>query len=462
MTTPIARPPIARRSFILGAAGLVVTSGPLGLVGPASAGLPPTKKLGPDLLIAWVDAVFEQVRAERFSPTSAARAYAHVALAGYEAVVGGMPKHRSLSGQLNGFATLPKGSGQHWELAMNEAVGVAAQEVFADRSEASRAALASFAAANAAALSAGVPAQVVRKSIAFGTTVGNGVAARARQDNYLTTRGLAYTPPVGVDKWIRTPPNFGSALEPHWGQVQSFTLLTNNECKPQPPIPYSEAEGSDFWNQANTTYKTVNALTDETKEIALSWRDNPDGSSGLPSGHWMRIACIAIADQGLDLGEAAEVLALTGLALADGFTACWTEKYESNLLRPVTYIQRIIDPNWASFVNSPAFPEYTSGHSVGSAAAAETLTALLGDIPFVDNTGLVNKFPAVQYGSFWEAANEAAISRLYGGIHYPMGIEVGLTQGAAVAQKVLERAVTRRHGSSGSRRRRFESSQKGR
>ena len=309
---------------------------------------------------------------------------------------------------------------------------------------ASQAALAEFAATNAAALSAGLPAQVVNKSLAFGNVVGSGVAARARQDNYLATRGLPYTPPVGLDKWERTPPNFGFALEPHWGQVQSFTLKTNNECKPQPPVPYSEVPGSDFWNQANATYQTALALTDAQRGIALSWRDNPDGTSGLPSGHWMRIACIAVADEGLDLAQAAEVLALTGIALADGFTSCWTEKYETNLVRPVTYIKRVIDPLWSSFVNSPAFPEYTSGHSVGSGAAAETLTALLGAIPFTDNTGLVNGYPTVRFDSFWKAADEAAISRLYGGIHYPMGIEVGLTQGAAVAQKVIERAQTRR------------------
>ena len=437
---------IDRRSFVLGAASLAVGSSQLRMLKPGVQGLPPTKKYDPALLISWIEAVFDQVKAERFSPTSAARAYAHVALAGYEAVVNGMPDHRSLSGQLNGFAPLPKASGHHWEIAMNEAIAVAAQEVFADRSDASRASLASFAAANGERLRAGVSARVVNKSIEFGNAVGTGVVSRARQDNYLATRGLPYTPPTGPDKWIRTPPNFGFALEPHWGQVQTFTLSSNSECKPSRPVPYSEVRGSAFWNQANATYETVNELTDDTRRIALSWRDNPDGTSGLPSGHWMRIACIAITERRLDLGEAAEVLALTGLALADGFTSCWTEKYESNLLRPVTYIQRFIDPNWSSFVNSPAFPEYTSGHSVGSGSAAETLSALFGEIPFTDNTGLVNEYPAVRYRSFWEAADEAAISRLFGGIHYPMGIEVGLTQGAAVAHKVLERARTRRKG----------------
>ena len=164
--------------------------------------------------------------------------------------------------------------------------------------------------------------EVVRKSVRFGTEVGDAVAARAHQDNYVETRNLPYAPSVGDDKWIRTPPNFGFALEPHWGQVQSFTLKTNDECKPEAPVPYSEVPGSDFWNQANATYEAVNNLTDETRATALSWRDNPDGSSGLPAGHWMLIACIAIKDQGMNLAKTAEVLAFTGLALADGFTSC--------------------------------------------------------------------------------------------------------------------------------------------
>lgn len=158
----------------------------------------------------------------------------------------------------------------------------------------------------------------------------------------------------------------------------------------------------------------------------------------------MLIAATAIRDQGLDLGRAAEVLALTGISLADGFTSCWTEKYQTNLLRPVTYIQRLIDPTWASPVNSPAFPEYTSGHSVGSGAAAEVLTALLGPVGFVDTASAPLGFPDRPFTSFWAAAEEAAISRLYGGIHYPMAIEQGLLQGRAVGRTVLARARTRR------------------
>ncbi len=436
-----------RRRFLVTGAGVAAGL----LTGSASAaaeaippGLPPTKQQRPDVAIGWVRAVYDQVKAERFSPPAAARAYAAVAIAAYEAVVGGMPKHRSLGGQLNDLGPVPIERGHHWPIALNEAIAVTAQAVFADRSESSRTALADYGAATAAMLRVGVARPVADRAAAYGNRVGQHVAARMLRDNYLSTRGLPFTPPVGPDKWVRTPPNFGAPIEPHWGQIRSFALRANGECKPPPPVPYSEEADSPFWQQASVVYETSRDLNDARRTTALFWRDNPDGSTGLPSGHWMLVGCIVIEQEQLDLGRAVELLALLGIAVADGFTSCWTEKYETNLLRPVTYIQRLMDPAWSSFVNSPAFPEYTSGHSVGSAAAAEILTAILGTVAYTDDTGLVNGYPSVRYGSFREAANEAATSRLYGGIHYPMGIDAGLVQGADVARKVLERVQTRR------------------
>ncbi len=438
---------INRRTFLAAGAGMatgLLIGGPSPALAAAPAGQRPTSHHAPDVLTGWLRAVYEQVRIERFSPPAAARAYAYVAIAAYEAVVGGMPKHRSLGGQLNDLGSLPIAAGHHWPVALNEAIVVTAQAVFADRSELSRAALADHATSTAATIQAGITAPVVERSVAYGRRIGQEIAGRAMRDNYLATRGLAYTPPVGPDKWIRTPPNFGAAIEPHWGRIRSFALRSNDECKPPAPIPYSEEPGSPFWQQAEVVYNTSAGLDDARRTTALFWRDNPDGTTGLPSGHWMLAACAVIEQERLDLGRAAEVLALLGIALADGFTSCWTEKYQTNLLRPVTYIQRLVDPGWNSFVNSPAFPEYTSGHSVGSAAAAETLTALLGTVAYTDDTGLRNGYPGVRYQSFWEAANEAAMSRLHGGIHYPMGIEAGLVQGAEVARKVLERIRTSR------------------
>ncbi len=448
--------PVTRRRF-LGAAlqatagGVVLSMAAPSLVGAASAaspegvnrlGLPP-RLLAPDDLVGWFEHVYSQVRAERCSPPSAARIYGHVMLAAYEVVAAGSPHQRSLSGRLNGLAPITAPVGVHWPLAVNEAVAVTAAAVFRDRSQNARQAIDGYAADQRSRLSSGLAPAVVNRSVSEGARVGRAVAQRADGDGYLGILGRSYTPPEGPDKWVRTPPNFGSALEPFWGEVRSFTLTTNDECKPIPPVPYSTEPGSSFWNQATTVYETSKIVTDEQRMLALFWRDNPDGTTGLPSGHWVRIAALAATEMGLMLDRTAEAMAVAAIAAADGFTSCWTEKYQTNLLRPVTYVQRHINPAWNTFVNSPAFPEYTSGHSVGSGAAAGALTRLLGQVAFTDTTGRQNGYPDRRYSSFREAAEEAAQSRLWGGIHYPMGIEQGLVQGDHVARLVMERATTR-------------------
>lgn len=426
---------------------------PHGLIAPgsrAAIGARP-KDLAPDELVGWLDVVYSQVKAERCTPPSAARIYGHVMLAAYEVAAAGSPHLLSLAGRVNGFDSAqathkPNDKAQvSWPLAMNEAIAVAAAAVFSNRSAPARQALADFAASRHQALASGTPAPIVTSSLDRGRRIGQAVAARADADGYLGVLGRPYTPPVGPDKWIRTPPNFGAALEPYWGEVRSFALLANDECRPIRPVPYSEEVGSAFWHQADTVYQTSFTVTDDQRQTALFWRDNPDGSTGLPSGHWMLIASTVIRDKGLALDRAAEILALAGIATADGFTSCWTEKYESNLLRPVSYVRRVIDPTWNTFVNSPAFPEYTSGHSVGSGAAAGMLTHLLGDnVGFLDTIGRQNGYPDRSYRSFWEAADQAALSRLWGGIHYPMGIEQGVPQGAKVAELVAARLPTRK------------------
>jgi hypothetical protein len=131
------------------------------------------------------------------------------------------------------------------------------------------------------------------------------------------------------------------------------------------------------------------------------------------------------------------------VAQADAFIAIWHEKYRTNSIRPVTYIRRYIDPAWTPAIITPPFPEYPSGHSGQSAAAATVLTALLGPVAFDDSTNLALGHAPRRYASFQAAADEAAESRLYGGIHFPMGNENGKVLGRCVGQVVLARLRTR-------------------
>jgi hypothetical protein len=191
------------------------------------------------------------------------------------------------------------------------------------------------------------------------------------------------------------------------------------------------------------TYQTEKATTEEQRAIALYWRDNPL-TSGLPSGHWMNIVREVSQQHGLTLSQTVEAYARAGVALHDAFLNCWTWKYHYNLLRPVSYVHEHIDPTWVTNVNTPQFPEYTSGHSVASRAASTVLTDLLGGLAFVDTAIAVTGQPSRSFDSFHQAADMAAISRMYGGIHYLMGIDNGKDQGDQIGALVVGRLRTRR------------------
>ncbi len=161
--------------------------------------------------------------------------------------------------------------------------------------------------------------------------------------------------------------------------------------------------------------------------------------SNCPPGHSVSILSQVLRQQGATLAAAAEAAARLGIAVADSFVSCWRTKYKSNLLRPITYIRAHIDSDWGDPLPlvTPPFPEYTSGHSVQSAATAEVLKAQFGQLNFVDHTHDALGLPARGFNSFDAAAVEAAISRLYGGIHFRAAIERGIEQGRCIGQRAV-------------------------
>jgi hypothetical protein len=234
------------------------------------------------------------------------------------------------------------------------------------------------------------------------------------------------------------------ALEPGWGNLRHFALTRNDQCPAPPPLEFSTQPGSPFYQAAQEIYGIGNSLTDEQKKVAYFWADNT-GESGTPAGHWMSVLGGVAAQWHLTPERAVEAYALTAIAVADAFIGCWWTKFSTDLLRPVTYIQRFIDPKWQTLLNTPPFPTYTSGHSTQSAAAAEVLTGLFGDNrPYDDATHLTLGHPVKRLASFRAAAEEAGRSRWYGGIHYRFDHEGGKAQGACVGRAVLARVKTRR------------------
>ena len=440
-----------RREFLLAAAGAAILASTGAGASPAWAATPSlARHHGPASAARWLRTLYGVVAAEALTPPTAARAYACCAIAMYEAVLPTMPRHRSLAGQLSALEPTPspsRGAPVDPPTALAAAALATAQHVLPASNPSSRPALlARYEDDLAARRAAGIAEATVQASAAFGRSVGEHVARWAASDGAAEARALPYTPPVGPGLWVPTPPNFGTAIEPHCHLVRTMVLRSPDEVVPRPPFEFSTAPGSAFSEQAQATYRQSSANTDETRDIARFWTDNPT-FSGLPAGHWMHLAVQAAEQHHLGLDVTVEALARAGVALHDAFVSCWTWKYRYNLVRPVTYVRQHIDPTWSTWVNTPQFPEYTSGHSVGSRAASTVLTALLGRLS-VDDTTLATTAGIGRrtrhYRDFSEAADTAARSRLYGGIHYPIGIEAGKEQGDAVGALVVRRLRTRR------------------
>jgi PAP2 superfamily len=427
--------------------GLAVTLA--GLLSVARAGeitSPPTESFPATVAVAWFDLLYDVVKAEHVTPPQAARLYGLAAVAFYEAVVPGSLTHRSLVGQLNELVTVPQPERfrrHHWPTVANSVLPSLIRTLLPAASQASLEAIMALEGAFATAFQDGMRPSVYARSVSHGRAVAEAIAAWAATDGLSTLNDCAYTPPTGPGLWQPTPPAFApEPLQPCWGQLRPMVLPSGEACSPPAQPPYAEEQASAFYTQAFTVYHTSQTLTSEQQTVAHYWADNP-GATGTPPGHWIAIMSQLARHDDLSLMAAAEGFVRVGLAVADAFISCWHTKYVYNLLRPVTYIQQHIDPAWLPLLSTPNFPEYTSGHSVQSAAAAAVLTAMFGVRSFTDTLHLDHDLPLSleprTFSSFEEAAEEAAISRVYGGIHYPFSSANGLLQGHCIGQVVTDR-----------------------
>jgi hypothetical protein len=227
-------------------------------------------------------------------------------------------------------------------------------------------------------------------------------------------------------------------LLPWWGEVRPFVLKSAAVCEAPPPPDYSQDPNSVAYKEAVEVYQVSNQASQEQRQFALYWADDPL-KTPTPAGHWAFIATDLLKSKKSNLAQAAETYARLNMAMSDAFVAGWRTKYRTNVLRPVTYVQLAIDSNWVpELMHTPPFPEYPSGHSVQSAAAAAVLGKAFGaDVPFTDNTHNDRGWGPRTFKSFNAAAQEAAFSRLYAGIHFRSGVMGGQVQGACVAEQVL-------------------------
>ena len=377
------------------------------------------------------------------TPPIAARSFGYTGVTLYESLVGQLPLHHSLAGQLNGLTSTPRrqyGNSYSASLTANAALARIIKDLFQNTSAENLGRIDSLEAANNNLHSGRFSGQIIKRSRDYGRAVADAVFNWSLTDGgnraYLNNFPADYISPAGVDKWIPTPPLYQNAMLPYWGNNRPMVSANNSgPIDPPPPLAFSTSPGSPFYDAAYEVYNTSLHLSSEQNTIALYWADG--GGTFTPPGHNLAITLQMIRNHNLNLYDAAILLAKVGIAENDAGIVCWRAKYNMNLLRPVTFIRSYINSSWMPLISTPPFPSYTSGHSTFSGAAASILSSEIGNyISFTDSSKISYGFTPRSFKNFNEAAQEAAISRLYGGIHYTFDNENGFKCGQLVAMNV--------------------------
>lgn len=389
------------------------------------------------------------------SPTFASRGFAYIGLTAYESVVHGFQDHRSMAGQLNELDQLPlpdQKSAYDWTLSLNAAQAAILKSIYMQTSDGNKQKIDSLETAIYQSLSSKQnDKSVADRSVAYGRAVAEAIFEWSKSDGghrgYLNNFDKELQHPERPGSW--KPPLFAQSfshhpLHPHWGKNRTF-VQDNRELPLPEMIPYDTVPGSAYYEQFNQVYQKDLILTQEEKEAAIWWGDDPDVTF-TPPGHSYYIASLAIEQQRPPLITCVETYAKVGIAVADAFIKCWEWKYHFFTERANTFVPQYIDQEWESFWPDPPFPAFPSGHAIQAATAATVLEDSFGKpFQFVDrahegrerdevrDTDFVNR----EFNSFWEAAQETADSRFYGGIHIPHDNAVGLEEGKKVAQNVL-------------------------
>ena len=387
-----------------------------------------------------------------FSPVVASRNYVYANIAAYECIVAGDSNYQTLSGQIKHLPSMPKppaGKKIDYQLAsMLAFVKVGNAVTFPEG-----VLLDYWKELKNKAVNAGIPEDELKNTVAFSDTIVAVVLKWSKGDKYAQTRSAEkYTVTQEEGRWIPTPPAYAQALEPRWCDIRPLLLDSATQFLPPPPPEYNMKDtNSKYCKELMEVKNTVSNLTEEQKHIADFFDDNPFNlhitghimyatKKFSPPGHWMNIVGIASEKSKADFNKTVAAYTETAIALFDAFIACWKAKYMSNSIRPETVINKLLDPSWEPYIQTPPFPAYVSGHSVISAASAEVMTHHFGDnFSYTDTSELEFGIPNRSFKSFREAALEASWSRLYGGIHFRCDLEQGNILGKQIGEYIVNK-----------------------
>jgi hypothetical protein len=424
------------------------------LIGACGKKAPKTVVLDNDILSQCNTAIQNAIVVDRVPAPVGGRRYFFASVAAYESLVPFYKEYTTLSGQLNGLkaAPMPDTSKSY----CLDLVAMAAHTYASKKLVFKEDSIINFRTRKLKEYKSKLSSDQYENSISYGDSVGAHIAKWAAADNYAQTRGTDfYLLKKEPGKWQPTLPEYGEAVEPNWGKLRPAGIPKADLIQIQAPEPYSENKNSRF-------YTIVKEVFDQSKKndstdllIAKYWDDNPNSVVHIghatynvlkvsPAGHWLGIFSTVARQKNFTLIQRAEGFARLSAGIHDAFIICWHTKYVTEYIRPETAIRKMIDSSWLPYIETPAFPEYPSGHSVVSSCAATILTATFGEFSFIDSTELEFGLGTRKFKNFREASNEACMSRLYGGIHFIDGIEKGREMGNKLGEYHLTKITTRK------------------
>ncbi len=384
------------------------------------------------------------------NPPLAARFFSYTCLAGYEVVAQNDTAFHSMKGILNDYPTIEKPNVTDYSYPL---ATILAMLETAKKMQPSGKLLDDFEIKYLdSCQNIGFSKETIDNSLKYAQDISQQILRYAKADKYNRISNFArYTPSNTEGSWYPTPPGYMAPVEPYFNTVRPFTLDSATQFKPAPPIAFSKEKNSDFYKLMEAVYKEK--LPQAHQDIAAFWDCNPfalqDNGHLLvgmkkisPGAHWMGIAGIACEKEKTNFGKTLQIHTVLAMGLMDGFLCCWDEKFRSNRIRPETAIRKYIDPNWKPFLQTPPFPEYLSGHSTISATAAVILSHFFGEnFNYVDTVEDRFGLESRSFASFKQAAEEAGISRFYGGIHFMDAITNGQKQGFLIGNHVIKKCL---------------------
>jgi hypothetical protein len=408
--------------------------------------LPPQgNELSSRVVIAWNEEINHLIKVTPgYTLPVSARALAFAGMAIYESALPANPHFRSLEESIPDIKVKDRfhpSSRINPEIAINAALADICRHLFAGVSLTEMQQLQSFENAWHQTFSQNEDAATILRSQRWGRNVASALIEYEKSDEigtqaYLNNVDPSFDAGSSPYHWIPTAPNFSPAIQPNWGSVGGIGVYVQN-LEVNPPYPFSIAANSPMFTDAMELYTMSRNLDSEQMLMAEFWDDNiPEITLG-PAARWTTILTNLIADQNMRLDVCVEAYIKTSLAVYNASILAWKAKYAYSRLRPETYIQHNIDPDFAPYMHAPSTPEYVSEHTLIAYAAATVIQQTLGLMPFTDRCH-ENQFAHRSYSSFMQAAGECAESRMYAGTHFRHSIKEAERLGKFCGDQVLK------------------------